>query len=81
MENVSQAMARDIFAEGLLRIEDAGLPGRVALHVHDEVVFEVEESLASEVSAELLRLMCVTPDWCEGLPVRAEAKICKEYTK
>ena len=81
VENVSQAMARDIFAEGLLRIEDAGLPGRVALHVHDEVVFEVEESLASEVSAELLRLMCVTPDWCKGLPVRAEAKICKEYTK
>jgi DNA polymerase len=41
-ENMIQAMARDVFAEGLLRVDAAGL--NPLLTIHDEVVCEVTRS-------------------------------------
>jgi DNA polymerase len=67
VENIIQATARDILAEAMVRLEDAGF--QIVCHVHDEVVLEVPEGESSveEVNA----IMSVVPSWAEGLPLSA----------
>lgn len=75
-ENVVQATARDILGEAILRLEKAGYP--VVLHVHDEVVCEVDPSVpVSAVKA----LMEQVPDWAEGLPIGCSAEESDRYFK
>ena len=66
-ENCTQAVARDIFAPGLVRLEDAGYP--VVLHTHDEPTCELKAGRGS--IEEIERLMTVPLDWCRDWPVRA----------
>lgn len=66
-ENIVQAMARDILAEAMLRLEKSGFD--IVCHIHDEVVLEVPEGMASV--EEVNEIMAVCPKWCEGLPLKA----------
>ncbi len=78
-ENFVQAMARDVFAEGLARAEYAGL--NPILTVHDEIICEVPEEKAN-AGLDLLRLaMCHPPSWAPDLPVAAEGEISDHYKK
>lgn len=54
-ENISQALARCVFSDMLLRIEQAGLD--VIFHVHDEVVIEVDKDKADDTLAKVLDIM------------------------
>lgn len=76
-ENITQAVARDIMAEAMLRVEARGWP--VVLTVHDEVVSEVPvgAATAEEYEAEL----CRGAAWAEGLPLAAEGCVSKRYRK
>ncbi len=74
-ENVTQAVARDILADTLLRVEKAGYP--IVLHVHDEVLCEVKEG----APADLEQLMRVTEPWAAGLPIAAKTWTGKRYGK
>ena len=74
-----QAMARDVFAEGLLRVDGAGL--NPILTVHDEVVCDVPETDAAAACAEALRLLTQTPEWAPGLPLAAEGTVADRYQK
>jgi hypothetical protein len=78
-ENLVQATARDLFVLGVLRVEAAGYP--VLMRIHDEILVMVPEAGAEESRRHIEELMCVLPDWAEGLPVAAEAKIVTKYTK
>ena len=76
-ENVVQAIARDILAEGMFRLEDAGYP--LVLTVHDENICEVPEGFGSP--EELAELMSIVPTWAEGLPVAVSAWKDPRYVK
>jgi DNA polymerase len=77
VENIIQAVSRDLLACALVRLETAGFP--VVLHCHDEAVCEIPEDQTDE--ARFLELMTTLPDWAEGLPIAAKTWISKRYGK
>lgn len=77
VENVTQAVARDLMAEGMFRTERVGyLP---ILTVHDEVLSEIEEGKGD--LKEFENLLATVPRWAEGLPLAAEGWRAKRYRK
>jgi DNA polymerase len=78
-ENAVQAIARDLIAAALPRVEDAELP--VVLHVHDEVVAELEASAASTDMKRMVALCEELPPWAAGLPLKAEGFLTDRYRK
>jgi DNA polymerase I len=69
---VIQGAARDLFADTLLRIADAGLASRLWLVVHDEVILSVPGAEAAADARQLNDLM--TCDFL-GIPVTADVKV------
>lgn len=67
VENATQAIARDILAEAMARIEAKGLD--IVAHVHDEVIIEAPKD--KYTVDEICQLMAANPDWCDGLPLAA----------
>tara|TARA_R110001583_G_scaffold18627_3_gene73882 strand:- start:1146 stop:2924 length:1779 start_codon:yes stop_codon:yes gene_type:complete len=78
-ENASQALARDVFSDCMLRMEKEGL--NIVCHVHDEVVIECDEDKAEEVLEKVLSVMKTPPKWISELPLDAEGKIVTRYEK
>lgn len=76
-ENVTQAIARDLMAEAMLRVDAAGYP--VVLTVHDEAVCEVPKGRGGLDT--FTDLMSQVPDWADGLPLAAEAWEGPRYRK
>lgn len=76
-ENIAQAIARDLMAEGMLRLEATGLP--VVLTVHDEIVVEPLASVSS--AKEVDDILSVVPPWASGLPLKAEGWEGDRYRK
>jgi DNA polymerase bacteriophage-type len=68
VENIVQAVARDLMAEGMLRARDRGYTP--ILDVHDEVVTEVPVGFGDVKEYE--QLLCELPNWAQGCPVAAE---------
>lgn len=73
-ENATQAVARDIMAGALVRLEDAGF--HVVAHVHDEIIVEGEHDVD-----EIRKIMTEVPDWAYGLPIDGEGFTCDRYRK
>ena len=72
-ENATQAIARDILAEALVRLEEHDYP--VVGHVHDEVI--VESTDLDNIS----KLMTQVPRWGRGLPIDGEGYLADRYRK
>lgn len=76
VENIVQATARDIMAEGMLRAEAADYP--IVLTVHDEVIAEPTRDKTVE---EFVDLLTEVPEWAEGCPIDAEGWKGQRYRK
>lgn len=77
LENVTQRVARDLLAQGILNLEDAGFP--VVTHSHDEAVVEVYEQLGIEQT--IMEIFVKKPAWAATLPYSASAFTAKRYRK
>ena len=77
VENIVQGTARDLLALALLRLEQAGYP--VVMHCHDEAICEVPIGQGSV--EEVNRIMAVSPEWAEGLPLKADGFETEFYKK
>lgn len=78
VENITQATARDMLAEGMLRV-DQHEAYDLLLSVHDEVIGECEEGTGDVKEFE--ELMSELPSWAHGCPVKAEGWRGKRYRK
>ncbi len=77
VENIVQATARDLLAEAMLVVNEAGYP--IVMHVHDEIVIEAPAGQGS--IAEVCDLMGKAPVWAKGLSLRADGYECNYYRK
>ena len=78
-ENVVQAIARDIFVEGVLRLDAAGIP--VILRSHDEVVVLLQEKNAEKSLEKAIEVFCYKPLWAQDLCIAGEGELTKFYKK
>lgn len=78
-ENITQAVARDIMAEALVRMLELKTAFTPVLTVHDEIICEVEKHKAIE--EVFLSLMTQQPTWAPGLPIAAECWVNERYRK
>ena len=74
-----QATANDILRQALRELDAAGI--EVVLHVHDEIVAEVDTEKAGELAARMKAVMVAPPAWAEGLPLGASGKVLARYGK
>lgn len=81
VENIVQAIARDLIANGMLNVQDAGYD--VVLTVHDEAGSEFSplERAPGLVLEEYIKLLCRTPAWALGCPIAAEGWVRERYGK
>jgi DNA polymerase len=75
VENITQAVARDVMADAMTKLSGKGW--EVCFSVHDEIVSEtVDGSLT-----DYLRIMAEVPSWAPGLPIAVEGWAGKRYRK
>lgn len=77
VENIVQATARDCLAHSMLKLEKEGY--KIVMHVHDEVVIEIEED--RDDLENICNLMGEEIPWAKGLPLRADGFECSYYQK
>lgn len=80
-ENASQALARDVFSDMLCKINEIGNGVDLIMHVHDEVVVEVDADKAEQALDQITKIMSTPPEWIPDIPVSAEGQILTKYEK
>lgn len=76
-ENVTQGVARDLMAFGMLLLDCVGY--YLIMTVHDEAASEDDEDFGSLEDFEML--LCTLPVWADGLPVTSEGWVGPRYRK
>ena len=79
-ENIVQAISRDLLAQAIFNVFDMGY--NIVLHVHDEIAAEIPKDGNEE---NVLNDMCVamaqSPEWAEGIALRAAGYLTDYYKK
>ena len=73
-ENITQAIANDLLRHALRQVD-------AVLHVHDEIVLEVDATAADSAMNQLAEMMKTPPVWAKGLPLDVEVKKMPRYGK
>lgn len=78
VENCTQAIARDVMASSMPKIEEAGY--HIVLSIHDELLTEAPDDPAWSADG-LSALMSTVPEWAPGLPLAAAGFEAYRYKK
>ena len=76
VENIVQAIARDILGVVILRARAAGLD--IVFHIHDEIVVEAKPD---QKLADVESLFSAPIDWCKDLPLKGAGYTTPYYLK
>ncbi len=74
VENIIQAVSRDILCYAMKTLKDY----RICGHVHDELIIECPTDTNL---SDICEMMGRTPPWAKGLPLRADGYECGFYKK
>ena len=77
VENIVQAIARDVLGEAMMNLRNKGF--NIVMHVHDEIVLEVENGVSSV--EEVCEIMCKENRYLNGLKLRADGFESNYYKK
>jgi DNA polymerase len=77
VENITQAVARDVMVEAMIRL--TGVP--LIATIHDELIAETPEDAADATLDRMLGAMRVPPPWALSLPVNAAGFVVRRYQK
>lgn len=77
VENIIQAIARDLLVEAMLNVSDKGYD--IVMHCHDEVIVEAHVNFGSV--DDICSIMAINPSWAKGLHLRADGYECMFYRK
>lgn len=80
VENVIQALARDILMDGRIRISNV-LNYKVLASVHDENIVEVPFDCHKDHWEKIKNTMEIPPSWCENLPLAVSGYCERRYRK
>lgn len=80
-ENVTQATARDVMAEAMLRLDREHRDLNLILTVHDELLGEADDDVADAKLAAMEAVMGEAPPWAQGLPVGSDGWVGQRYRK
>ena len=75
VENITQAVARDVMAEAMLALEEKNY--KIVLTVHDEIISESQHGTVEEFK----HIMANPPKWAKTMPVDVEAYEATRYRK
>jgi len=79
-ENIVQAIARDLLAYSMLRLNEEGF--NIVMHVHDEAVVEIpDDNIQMEYLEQMCEIMGETVPWAKTLPLVADGYITPFYKK
>ena len=85
VENIVQAIARDLLAAAMQRVESRREGLKIIAHVHDEMIIEGADqgSDAENTKAlnDIICVMCEKPDWAEGMILNAAGFVSDFYMK
>jgi len=78
VENIIQAIARDLLTEAILRISK-NPDCKIVAHVHDEIIIEADPDKVT--LDDMIKAMCILPDWGDGLILNAAGFTNQYYMK
>jgi DNA polymerase len=79
VENIVQAVARDVLADAMVELDRQGVP--LVATVHDELIAEVPEADADRVFDLMRDVMRKSPAWAVDMPMDAAGFIASRYRK
>ena len=79
VENIVQAIARDVLADAIVRLNKLGC--HIVMHIHDEVVIEVPAANAQAEYEIVKEVMCMQIPWAKDLILNADGFVADYYQK
>ena len=79
VENIVQAIARDLLAYAMINLDKEGF--QIVLHVHDEAACEIPTKNQKQTLEKMCDIMGKAPEWAKGLPLDADGYLTPFYKK
>lgn len=74
VENITQAISRDVLSSAMQRLKDQLIVG----HVHDELIIECPLDMPVD---RICEIMSKAPEWLPGIVLKADGYECSFYKK